>query len=142
MAFFNCEDELEMQRKLRSFLHTIGRRLNEVKIRKPNQTVIRIEQYIKDHYMQTDLSLSKIAEEFNFSPAYLSTLFKNNCSQNITDYINAVRVEAACRMLLEEEYKVSWISEAVGYSNTTYFNKVFKKIKGCSPKDYRENFHG
>lgn len=142
MAFFNCEDELEMQRKLRSFLHTIGRRLNEVKIRKPNQTVIRIEQYIKDHYMQTDLSLSKIAEEFNFSPAYLSTLFKNNCSQNITDYINSVRVEAACRMLLEEEYKVSWISEAVGYSNTTYFNKVFKKIKGCSPKDYRENFHG
>lgn len=141
MAFCNCDDELEMRRKLKSFLHTIGRRLSEVKIRKPNQTVIRIEQYIRDHYMQTDLSLSKIAEEFNFSPAYLSTLFKNNCSQNITDYINAVRVEAACRMLLEDEAKVSWISEAVGYSNTTYFNKVFKKIKGCSPKDYREGFH-
>ena len=61
MAFCNCDDELEMRRKLKSFLHTIGRRLSEVKIRKPNQTVIRIEQYIRDHYMQTDLSLSKIA---------------------------------------------------------------------------------
>ncbi len=142
MAFCNCNDTREMKLKLKSFLHTIGRRLNEVKIKKPNQTAISIEQYIREHFVQPDLSLSRIAEEFNFSPAYISTLFKNNCRQNITDYINAVRVEAACNMLREETLKVSAISEMVGYSNTTYFNKVFKKLKGCSPKDYREQWNG
>ncbi|WP_283683392.1 response regulator transcription factor [Parablautia sp. Marseille-Q6255] len=142
MDFCSCDDKEKMWEKLKSFLHTIGRQLNKVKIKKPNQTVVCIEQYIKEHYAQTDLSLSRIAEAFSFSPAYISTLFKNNCRQTITDYINTVRVEAACRMLRDEYFKVSSISDQVGYSNTTYFNKVFKKLKGCSPRDYREQWNG
>ncbi len=138
MSLCTCDDAAEMERKLKSVLHTVGRQLNKVKIKKPNQTITKIQHYIEEHYWQTDLSLSRIAEEFNFSAAYLSALFKANCNQNITDYINSVRIEEACRMLKQEKYTVSCIAETVGYANTTYFYKVFKKMKGCAPKDYRE----
>lgn len=139
MSLCTSDENKEMKRKLKAFLHTIGRQLNKVKIKKPNQIVTKIKQYIQDCYQKQDLSLAKIAEEFNFSAAYLSTLFRINCGQNITDYINAIRIEEACRLLAQEPYKVSYIAEAVGYSNATYFCKVFKKLKGSSPTDYREN---
>lgn len=138
MSLCTCDDWREMSRKLKSILHTIGRQLCKIKIKKPNQTITKIKQYIDEYYSETDLSLSRIADEFNFSAAYLSALFKSNCNQNITDYINSVRIEASCRLLQEEEYTVSCIAEMVGYANTTYYYKVFKKMKGCSPKDYQE----
>ena len=138
MTLCKCKDLRECKTKLKSFLHTIGRRLNEVKIKMPNQTILKIKKYIETYYAVPELSLSQIAEEFCFSPAYLSTLFKKNCSQNITDYINAVRIDQACSLLEMGEDKISLISEKVGYSNTSYFYKVFKRIKGCPPKDYRE----
>lgn len=138
MSLCTCDDRLEMKRKLKSVLHTIGRQLSKVKIKKPNQTITKIKQYIGERYQENDLSLSRIAEEFNFSAAYLSALFKANCNQNITDYINSVRIEASCRLLQQGSQTVSSIAEAVGYANTNYFYKVFKKMKGCSPKDYQE----
>ncbi|MDO4321326.1 MAG: response regulator [Lachnospiraceae bacterium] len=138
MSLCTCDEASEMQRKLKSVLHTIGRQLSKVKIKKPNQTVTKIQHYIEEHYWQTDLSLSRIAEEFNFSAAYLSALFKSNCNQNITDYIHSVRIEEACNLLRQDKYTVAYIAEAVGYANATYFYKVFKKLKGCAPKDYQE----
>lgn len=139
MSLCTSDENREMKRKLKAFLHTIGRQLNKVKIKKPNQIVTKIKQYIQDCYQKQDLSLAKIAEEFNFSAAYLSTLFRIHCGQNITDYINAIRIEEACRLLAQESYKISYIAEAVGYSNATYFCKVFKKLKDVSPTDFREN---
>lgn len=139
MSLCTSDEKEEMKRKLKSFLHTVGRQLNKVKINKPNQIVMKIKKYIEDCYQAPDLSLARIAEEFNFSAAYLSTLFRVNCGQNITDYINAIRIDEACRLLAQESYKISYISEKVGYSNATYFCKVFKKLKDLSPKEYREN---
>lgn len=110
--------------------------------KKTNQVIVKIKDYIQKNYRDTDLSLSRIAEEFNFSAAYLSALFKANCSQNITDYITSVRIEMACRLLMQGEETVSVIAEAVGYANPTYFYKVFKRAKGCSPKDYQEGTEG
>lgn len=136
ISICNCGDPFEMHRKMKAFLHTIGRKLNEIKIKKPNQIIERIKRYIEENYQIPEMRLSLIAEKFNFSPAYLSALFKNSCNQNITDYINAVRIEAACRYLIQNEYKISHISELVGYANVTYFYKVFKNLKGCSPRDY------
>lgn len=138
MSLCTCDDRKEMQRKLTSVLHTIGRQLNKVKIKKPNQTILKIKRFIEAHYQEPDLSLSKIAEEFSFSAAYLSALFKSSCRQNITDCINSVRIEEACRLLELRQATVSQIAESVGYANTTYFYKVFKRLKGCSPKDYQE----
>lgn len=96
----------------------------------------KIIQYIKDHYTEVDLSVSKIAAFFDFNTSYIGTLFKKVNNQSILQYITTVRLEASKHLLDSQKYKVSEIAEMVGYSDVFYYSKRFKKMYGYSPKEY------
>ena len=86
--------------------------------------------------MEEKLNLNMVAEIFNFSPNYLSVLFSKYNDIGFNDYINQQKIEAAKRMMTDDNLKIYEISDALGFESAFYFSRVFKKVTGLSPRDY------
>lgn len=96
----------------------------------------KLTDYIKAHYHES-LSLSDIANHFHFSPSYLSNYFSTHSKEGFSEYLNRVRIEAAITLLRQNDIPISKISEQVGFSDHSYFCRVFKKQTSYSPSQYR-----
>ncbi|QJD85593.1 response regulator [Cohnella herbarum] len=97
----------------------------------------QIKQYIDRHYAQ-QLTLEEIADRFFLHPVYLSVMFKEKMGETFQDYLRRIRMERAKHLLLTTKYRIDRISVMIGYENTKYFYKVFKKETGFTPADYRQ----
>lgn len=106
-----------------------------------NFLVRTAEEYIGEHYME-ELTLGKVAEAAGISGGYLSGLFMQHLECGFIDYLNEVRIEHACCYLEQNTLKIYEIAYKVGFRSEKYFSKVFKKIKGVSPKEYRNGERG
>lgn len=111
----------------------------ELPVGKNRQIGRRIMQYIETHYGE-DISLQELADHLNYSEAYFSTVFKQCFDENFTIFLSRYRVEKAMHMLEDVTINVKEISESVGYRDPNYFAKVFKRITGVTPTDYRKQF--
>ena len=89
-----------------------------------------------------DLSLSALAAMQNISSGYLSTLFKKEVGQTLTDYVNSRRVEQAAGMLRSGTLQVQTIAQYCGIPDVNYFSKLFKRYTGVSPKEFRRTLAG
>jgi two-component system response regulator YesN len=99
----------------------------------------RLLAYIKEN-IAGDLSLSRAAEVVNMNESYLSYLFKKETQTGYIEYVNQVRTEKAAELLQTTNLPSYAIAEQVGYDNINYFGRIFKKIKGVSPQQYRSQF--
>lgn len=108
----------------------------EAEKEKENPLVSEAKEYMKENYAQ-NLTLSDVAEYLQISTGYLSTLMNQNLKCGFTDYLNQIRVDRACCYLEQNFLKNYEIAYKVGFNDEKYFSKVFKKIKGMSPKEYR-----
>jgi two-component system response regulator YesN len=99
---------------------------------------VRFLQTYIDAHLASDLSLVRLAELVHFNPSYLSRLFKRITEENLSDYINRMRIERAAELLLNPEMKVQQAAASVGFISVSYFNRVFKKIIGSTPQVYRD----
>ena len=95
-----------------------------------------IGQYIQENYMQ-DISMQDLARRLNYSEAYFCKLFKQCFGKNFTTYLTEYRVAEAKKLLEQPMVNVRDIGTAVGYLDSNYFAKVFKRITGQSPTEYR-----
>ena len=95
-----------------------------------------ISHYIETNYMY-DISMQDLARHMNYSEAYFCKLFKQCFNKNFTSYLTEYRVVEAKRMLAMPTVNVKDIGRAVGHSDSNYFAKVFKRITGQSPTEYR-----
>lgn len=102
-----------------------------------NSLVIQIQQYIHDHLSQ-DVSLQAIAEQVHMHPTHVSKVYKSETGENITDYLLRLRMEKAAYLLQHNQAKVYEVGSMLGYNNTAYFIKVFKKHFGLTPQEFRE----
>lgn len=98
----------------------------------------KILQYISKNY-QEDLKLENLAEEFNFNYHYLSAYFNQQMKEGFSDYLNRLRIEKACQLLEETNLSISQVSSEVGYSEHSYFCRVFKKVTGKTPSVWRRS---
>jgi two-component system, response regulator YesN len=96
----------------------------------------KIEAYIRANYQQ-DIHLQEIADRFFLSREYISRKFKQEFHETITDYLTKIRIENAKELLGNLNLKIYEIAYQVGYQDEKYFSKVFKKVEGISPNDYR-----
>lgn len=92
--------------------------------------------YIESH-ITTQIHLSEAAAEIGVSGAYLSTVFKKEMGQNFIEYVNMRKIELAKKML-EEGKLVYEVSDILGFENSTYFSRVFKRYTELSPDAYRK----
>lgn len=98
----------------------------------------KILLFIDEHF-SNPLTLTDVAKHFHFNPSYLSNYFALHNKEGFIEYLNRVRIEKACVLLREKPHlTISEISNLVGYSDHSYFTKVFRKLMGTSPSHYRK----
>lgn len=98
--------------------------------------VDRIRQYVAANYAQ-EINIEDIAKHVYLTSTYVCLLFKQETGETINDYVTKVRMEQAKAMLADLKYKLYDISRAVGYNDSSYFSKVFKRYTGLTPTEYR-----
>lgn len=92
-----------------------------------------------DSDLTADLSLKSMADMLNVNASYLSTLFKKETGSTLTEYCNRKRVEHAIFLLNSTTMQIQDIAQHCGISDVNYFTKIFKKIVGKTPREYRSN---
>lgn len=114
-----------------NFHHTLA------ELQDKSELIDNVIQYIRNHY-QEDVTLSGIASEFFISPTYLAKKFKEKTDLPVMQYLENWRMERARELLSSSHQSVSEIAGKVGYNDANYFSRVFKKIYGTAPKEFRD----
>lgn len=94
--------------------------------------------FIQENYQREDMSLNTVAARVNISPSYFSTIFSAETGQTFVEYLTQVRLEKAKELLMCSNLRTAEIGYEVGYKDSHYFSYIFKKIVGCSPKEYKK----
>lgn len=103
------------------------------------QTTIKyLREYVENNY-KFDISMQEVAEDMGYSDAYFSKLFKQYFNQNFTAYLTEYRIKKAKELLTDTNNSIKDISRMVGYEDSNYFAKIFKRIVGEIPSKFREN---
>lgn len=98
--------------------------------------VDKVVHYISQN-IQSPISLQSVADLLYLSPAYLSRIFSKEIHTGFIDYINSVRVAKSCELLINSNKPVKQLAKDMGYSQTSYFAKIFKRYTGMTPLNYR-----
>jgi YesN/AraC family two-component response regulator len=112
---------------------------NQVFIQQKNSeppVITKARTFIHEHQTE-ELSLGQVAKAVNMSSYYFCKTFKKVVGINFTDYVARVRIEKSKNLLLNPNLRVSEIAFEVGFQSLTHFNRVFKKVLGQSPTEYR-----
>lgn len=113
--------------------------LQEINPEQENQRIIiEAKKYMRTHY-PSNLSLDFMSEYLGLSPNYFSKIFKKYTGINFIDYLTDLRLKRAEELLKTGKYKIYEISSMVGYENSTYFSRIFKKKYGYSPYQCKTN---
>ncbi len=101
-----------------------------------HKTITDVIGYINNNY-ELDLTLENVSNKFFISPCYLSRTFKRTVNVSFVDYINNVRVMEAKKLLALSNKNIMQVGECVGFKSNTHFGRIFKKITGVSPLQFR-----
>lgn len=126
-----CED-------FEQVLEELDEKLRDILFRGEGQDIYlqKIQEYIQKHYRE-EIDLQSLADAFSFNYSYLSAYFNAHMGEGFSEYLNRVRIEKACEYLENKEDSIAQISTMVGYSDHSYFCRVFKRITGKTPSVYR-----
>ena len=100
--------------------------------------VTRIQTLLKNTFRQT-VSLNDIAQKIGMNPNAVCRLFKRSTGKTVMQYLSRLRINNACRLLIETGWPVSRIAWESGYSNLSHFNRQFRQLTGQTPSEYRQN---
>jgi len=100
-------------------------------------TVEKVKSYIRSN-LDRELSRNEIADHVFLNPEYLSRLFRKETGLSLIEYITNERIQAAIGYLVRTTMPVSIIASKVGHSNFSHFSKIFKKVTGMTPNEYRQ----
>lgn len=112
--------------------------INKYRLNKNDHIVGKACQYILEH-IDEDITLTSISEYLHISKNYFCTLFKQETGENFLEYLTKAKIDRAKVLLKEDNYKIYEISDLLGYKETGYFSKLFKKYTGFTPVDYRKS---
>ncbi len=98
-----------------------------------------IERELQERSSAQTISIGKIASGLGISAGHLSRVFKRTTGVTLERYLMILKIESAKRLLLDPLENVSDAAEKCGFSDSAYFARVFRKIAGCSPREYRDD---
>ncbi|MDD3198659.1 MAG: helix-turn-helix transcriptional regulator, partial [Eubacteriales bacterium] len=105
--------------------------------RNANDLVEQARTYLEENYCDSSISLESAAERIALSPQYLSRIFSNQMGKTYIDYLTDLRIRRAMELLRKTDRSIKEISNDVGYGDPNYFSRIFKKITGKTPSEYR-----
>jgi AraC-like DNA-binding protein len=143
-AYFNtrvlsAREYEAMVKLLQIFAQHLSMVSNQIVVQQENAeppVITRAKEFIKQHQNE-DITLGQVAKAVNTSTFYFCKMFKKVTGINFTDYVSRLRIENAKNLLLNPNLRVSEIAYEVGFQSLTHFNRVFKKVIGQSPTEYR-----
>ncbi len=126
------EDAIEQVKKNQLTQHIL--------VKQPETTVQQILKYIQDNFIDSELSLNKLAEIFNLSESYITRMIKNETNSSFSNILIKLRIEKSIEYLMQcPDMKLIEISEKCGFSSQHYFSRIFKEKIGFPPIDYRKH---
>lgn len=120
----------------RLFVETMSLRDGHSK-RKYSALLEEARGFIRENYQREDMSLNTVAAQVNISPSYFSAIFSAEMGQTFVEYLTSVRLDKAKELLMCSSMRTAEIGYEVGYKDSHYFSYIFKKVVGCSPKEYK-----
>nr|WP_295678029.1 AraC family transcriptional regulator [uncultured Lachnoclostridium sp.] len=130
------EDIIISKKNIMEFLTNVLELVNGQEQREEYGTVYKIKQYVEKNYA-LNLSLDSIADEFGLTAKYISKIYKIKTGENITDFIDKVRIQQSKQLLIHTNMKIGDIAVAVGIESRSTFFRIFRKLEGVSPNEYR-----
>lgn len=102
-----------------------------------NRIVELAKEYIEEHYFE-DIALTTVGDKVGITSSYLSSLFSQEMGVTFVDYLNEIRIEHACTYLKQNYLKTYEIAYKVGFRDEKYFSRVFRKVKGMPPSEFKK----
>jgi AraC-like DNA-binding protein/ligand-binding sensor protein len=138
--YFRCIQEAKNIEELTDMLHIIVERMSAQIFSFQGMchasALRKAERFIWENYTRK-ISLQEISAAAGLSAPYFSTIFKEEMGENLSSYLNRLRVEKARHMLAETDLTLSEIASACGFEDQSWFSKIFKSFTGISPGKYR-----
>jgi two-component system, response regulator YesN len=113
--------------------------MHERKIPKKKDIIAEVKAYLAEHYHEP-IGLAELSARFFINPYYLSQLFKQRTGDTYMNYLAHIRISKAKELLVKSDLKVYEICQMVGYSDTQHFARLFEKLAGCKPSQYRKQY--
>lgn len=120
---------------LRKIEH-ISEQMHDQKNSHISNVILKAKDYIDNHFNE-DIGLNQVSKEVSISPQYFSSIFKEEMGMNFVEYLREKRIEVAKELLRSKRYSVKEICYEIGYNDPNYFSRLFKKIVGVSPTEYK-----
>jgi AraC-like DNA-binding protein/ligand-binding sensor protein len=143
--YFRCIQEAKNIEELTDTLHIIVERMSSQIFSFQGMchasALRKAERFIWDNYTRK-ISLQEISAAAGLSAPYFSTIFKEEMGENLSSYLNRLRVEKARHMLAETDFTLNEIASACGFEDQSWFSKIFKSFTGISPGKYRGSCGG
>jgi AraC-like DNA-binding protein len=104
-----------------------------------NKRVAKIHEYLMNNY-KYEVDLNQLAKIINMTESALCRFFKSNTGMTLFEYLNRIKTDFACKLLMNNDLSILEVCLDSGYNNLSHFNKQFKKNTGLSPSEYRKKF--
>ena len=112
----------------------------KVKVSSDSRRIQKVKSFIDQNY-KDEIRLSQLADLAGMSASSFSRFFKLHTGRNLSEYIIDQRLGYASRLLVDSSKSIAEIAYGCGFNNLSNFNRIFRKRKGCSPSEFRDNYH-
>jgi two-component system response regulator YesN len=134
--FLALNDPLHVKGWCRDRIELVTTGIKAARDRRCNNLITKAREYIESNYNK-DLTLEDVSREVGLSPHYFSRFFKEETGENFIDYLTNIRIREAKNLLERENLSIKEVCFKVGYNDPNYFSRIFKRITGISPSEFR-----
>jgi two-component system, response regulator YesN len=127
----------ELKRNITAWMGKLLKIMEEINQQEMANPIETAKNWILDN-LGNNITIDKIAKEIHMNPTYFCEYFKNRTGETVLDYVTKARIEKSRELLLSTDLKIYDISQQVGYTDTKYFSKLFRKYFGEVPSKYKE----
>ncbi len=137
VTFLSLLYELSLSQEMKTLSTSAFAR---IQLPSESRRIQKIQDYLGQHYME-DVRLSTLAGMVGMSEVAFSRFFSVRTGKSVTDYLLDIRIGSVIRLLVDSTQSISEICYCCGFNNLSNFNRIFRKRKGCTPKEFRENYN-
>jgi AraC-like DNA-binding protein len=122
-----------------SHLHLASKEYLKTRFTTGNKRIAAIHEYLMNNYRE-EVNLKQLAELVNMAEGSLCRFFKENMGITLFEYLNHIKTDFACKLLMDMDLSIMEVCFDSGFNNLSHFNKQFRKASGISPSEYRKKF--
>lgn len=127
----------ELKRNITEWIFKVLKIIDDLNMQETVNPIETAKSWILEN-LGNNITIDKIAKEIHMNPTYFCEYFKNQTGETVLDYVTRARIEKSKELLLSTDLKIYDISQQVGYSDTKYFSKLFRRYYGEVPSKYKE----